>query len=1091
MKAASDSDLLSALPQPIARAWAQALARSDPQGRTAALLEARNLASTFVRNVVHAARHADCAPLAEWGEEVERALASPTPTADGAAWPEREVRAQLGRLIEPGAPQLLAAAGNWSVRLAGPSSALDFAQAAGTFGLAVAFRDRVIRLDAASVYDPDNDEVLLERAASGAGFPPAPPTPAPPAGGMDTTPFALLEGRRFGPFRLLREVKTGGQGTLYEAQQDVPRRIVALKTLADHLALDTAAHRRMREEADTLASMDHRNIVPVLDAGVWQGQPWIAMPFIRGRSLAEAIEALAVLDQEGISEADWQRAVGAGAGEPAAERRSHVRAVAQMGRDVARALDACHDRGLVHRDVKPANLMFESDGTVLLTDFGLARSLDPRSLTQSDQVVGTLYYLSPEALNPGSRAGPDRRMDLYGLGSTLYEALALRRPLADHEQGGGTLMDAILHESPPPFRRLVRGVPGDLETIVMKCLEKSPDARYATAGDLAEDLDRFLTNQPIRARPPGRVDRARKLMRRHPVASVAVGALVFAGLTVLAFLLSRNWLERTSRLEGQELARRQESERKLAGLRATLRELETPGEAVHTELETLFRMVRNADAETVGSIVAALDARTDEIKRRTSGADAAPRRPTEAVPYRSPDEAFPGAERAARLCAEALGRIGFAGSAVPALERHLEVQHVREVAIAAGVALARLCGADDGQAALDAMRRVLVLPHLAAMPGFADDVRAFLPVALSGTADADAGVAMLVAPPRVVHGTIPDPATGAHLMAPALVESWMGFGLPGDNRDEGRDQIRALLLQVEAQPKDARLWRALALARYDTGDVPGAIADLSAALDFAPNDHDLLHERARARRLVGQFAGSIHDLDRALELAPTIDSQLISRGLTRVDQGDTEGALRDLTAAQIRAPHSYYVRLYRSMAHLCSGDTGAAEADALASLGLDPMATEARNCLAITYLHHGKHEAALQEARTVVKVASRYSLGWNTLGVVLYLSGAPQEAEVAWKSAVKTDPRLPFPWVNLGVLSLARGDPASARGHFAAAIDRVPRLPTPWLGRAVASRAHADLEDARFALSVLRRLSPGDPAVADVEAFLHRRPARR
>ncbi len=206
------------------------------------------------------------------------------------------------------------------------------------------------------------------------------------------------------------------------------------------------------------------------------------MKFVEGKSLADILTTLRGRPSAAsiISADEWLAAASTHSERHESDRRrSYAERMAKIAEDAAEALAACHARGIIHRDIKPANLILDPHGRIILTDFGLARSIETRSKTFTRQLVGTLQYLAPEALLPAGRGGPDARADVYGLGATLYEMLALRRPFEDYEQDEATLLSAVQSKEPRPLRRIAPSVPKDLETIVMKAIERDRDRRYA------------------------------------------------------------------------------------------------------------------------------------------------------------------------------------------------------------------------------------------------------------------------------------------------------------------------------------------------------------------------------------------------------------------------------------------------------------------------------------------------------------------------------------------------------------------------------------------------------------------------------------
>jgi hypothetical protein len=252
--------------------------------------------------------------------------------------------------------------------------------------------------------------------------------------------------------------------------------------------------------------------------------------------------------------------------------RDAYRSAAALIAQVADALDYAHDAGVVHRDIKPANLLLDGKGTVWVTDFGLAQVSADAGLTRTGDVFGTLRYSSPEQAS-GNRVLVDHRTDIYSLGATLYELLTLVPIFPGQDRQ--SLLNEILNTEPTPPRRLDRTIPVDLETIVLKAVAKTPGERYATAGELAADLRRFLGEQPIQARRPTLADRGRKWLRRHPsavVAAIVVLTLGVVGLGAAAALVAREKVQ-TEQALLREKQRSDEAEQRFQMARRAVDEL--------------------------------------------------------------------------------------------------------------------------------------------------------------------------------------------------------------------------------------------------------------------------------------------------------------------------------------------------------------------------------------------------------------------------------------------------------------------------------------------------------------------------------------
>ncbi|QEH37071.1 Serine/threonine-protein kinase PrkC [Aquisphaera giovannonii] len=329
---------------------------------------------------------------------------------------------------------------------------------------------------------------------------------------------------RLGDFRLVREVSRGGMGVVYEAIQESLGRRVALKVLPQAAALDDRQLRRFRVESQAAASLNHPNIVPVFATGSAEGSHYYAMRFIDGRDLARVIRSLRRDDPD---ETELLPATPRPEALPLSARGpGFVREAARLAKQAAEALDHAHAADILHRDIKPSNLIVDDGGTLWVADFGLARFRGGLDLTATGEAPGTPRYMSPEQAL-GRRAPLDGRADIYSLGVTFYELLTLRPafPGTDRVE----LLRRIAHEQPVRPSRIDATIPADLETIILKAMEKAPEHRYATAAELADDLGRFLEGRPILARRPGLAERVSRWLWRHrAMTAAAAGGLALA-----------------------------------------------------------------------------------------------------------------------------------------------------------------------------------------------------------------------------------------------------------------------------------------------------------------------------------------------------------------------------------------------------------------------------------------------------------------------------------------------------------------------------------------------------------------------------------
>ncbi len=383
-------------------------------------------------------------------------------------------------------------------------------------------------------------------------------------------------GSVLGDFRILREVGRGGMGVVYEAEQLSLRRRVAMKVLPFAGVLDQRQLQRFRNESQAAASLRHPNIVQIFSVGCERGVHYFAMEFIEGRTLGELIDRLRPAqesartaefpgaaiarergdDNNAAAAADTDRIDAAEAvTQQTLRSRQYLRNAVRLGIQAAEALDHAHNTGVVHRDIKPSNLLVDDTGKLFITDFGLATTQSATNITVSGDVLGTLRYMSPEQASGRVRV-VDHRTDIYSLGTTLYELLTSIPAFPGQDRH--TLLHAVGHDEPKPVRQLNTAVPKDLETIVMKAMAKEPSARYETAQQLADDLQRFLADEPIHARHPSPLNRLGKWTRRHwPLISVAAALLVVAviGLSASTFLVWREQVRTASALAHTKAAR--------------------------------------------------------------------------------------------------------------------------------------------------------------------------------------------------------------------------------------------------------------------------------------------------------------------------------------------------------------------------------------------------------------------------------------------------------------------------------------------------------------------------------------------------------
>jgi WD40 repeat protein/serine/threonine protein kinase len=395
--------------------------------------------------------------------------------------------------------------------------------------------------------------------------------------------------RQLGEYQILREIGRGGMGVVYEAVQESLGRHVALKVLPFHGLLNPAHLERFRREARAVARLHHTNIVPVFGVGEHEGIAYYAMQFILGQGIHEVLQEVRRLRACKSGCAPPQRLLAASVAESLVSGQfarsgvrsqgsgirvsptpdpsplipetlsshSHITAqpeaqyfhsIAQIALQVAEALEYAHGEGVLHRDIKPSNLLLDTRGRVWVTDFGLAKADETEDLTDPGDIVGTLSYMAPERF----QGKADGRSDVYGLGITLYELATLQPAFTDSRRA--RLIEKVTRDEPRRPRKLDHKIPRDLETIVLKAIAKDANQRYATAGAMAQDLRRFLSDRPIQARRATLGERAWRWCRRNPmVAALSTAVVVFVITTAVVASVSAVWLR-------QEAARARQAE---------------------------------------------------------------------------------------------------------------------------------------------------------------------------------------------------------------------------------------------------------------------------------------------------------------------------------------------------------------------------------------------------------------------------------------------------------------------------------------------------------------------------------------------------
>jgi tetratricopeptide (TPR) repeat protein/tRNA A-37 threonylcarbamoyl transferase component Bud32 len=846
--------------------------------------------------------------------------------------------------------------------------------------------------------------------------------------------------QELGDFRIVRELGRGGMAVVYEAEQLSLRRRVALKVLPFAAVLDERQLQRFRNEAQAAACLHHTNIVPVYYVGCERGVHFYAMQLIEGQPLSELIQQLRGPDAPTGPAAPTQARASTSRPGPAAER---FRMAARLGMQAAEALDHAHQLGIVHRDIKPGNLLVDGRGNLWVTDFGLARFASEALLTQTGALVGTLRYMSPEQAL-ARRVVIDHRTDVYSLGATLYELLALQPAFGGQDRE--ELLRQITLEDPRPLRKIDRTIPAELETIVLKAMEKEPQARYGTVQELADDLRRWLEDRPIQARRPSVVQRLRKWGRRHRALVRATTAL----LLVLVLLGGAvGWREQRQRdavergaesdLERAELLEQQERwDEALAVLAVAEGQLEGHG------LDTLRQRVQKhrRDVEMLRRLE---NAHLQVMAGGKTGFD------------------YTGAER---LYAEAFALYGLD---MDALAPEEFAQRVRASAIGSHL----IAALDDWARTRDLLRKGSGAP-LRTAAALADDDpwrRQLRWAARSG----DVAALERLAEQREARD---QPRVNLLLLARALDDArrleaaarllrraqqedpadfWINYELAVVLSKRPQDAMEAvgfLRAALALRPQSAAVWNNLGVALRAQKKLDEAVVAYKKSIELNA-DCAIVHSNfGNALLDKGQLDEAIAEYGEAIRLnkdSPVAHNNL---GVALMDKGQLDEAIAECHKA-IRL-NKDYPDAHGNLGNALRGKGQLDEAitEYREAIRLNKDDPKTHSALGLTLQDKGRLDEAIAECRKAISLNKDYPEAHNNLGIALRGKGRWDEAIAEFREAIRLNKDMAEAHCNLGNVLLDKGEFRLAveplrRGHQLGS--RNPRWSYPsalWLQQA-------------------------------------------
>ncbi len=778
----------------------------------------------------------------------------------------------------------------------------------------------------------------------------------------------------------------GATAVVYRAWDRELNRPVALKVLKETAGLNEITRQRFRREAQAAAAVSHPNVVMVYDAGEHRGRLYLVMELVEGRLLSELL-------LEGKT-----------------GRRDVVRLVERAARGVA----AAHGKGVVHRDLKPANILLGPAGEPKVADFGLAHLLDSTTeLTATGTTIGTPLYMAPEQVEGRSR-DITPRTDVYALGAILYEAATGYAP-----HSGETVMEIyakIVRDDPIPPARLEPKVEADLQTIILRSLDKDPARRYADAEALADDLKRWLEGEPIQARPVGTARRFLRKAARQRAILLPTAAAVVLGLALGAWAVggavqrkakAREQHDRGFRLE--EAGRIEEARdafrsaldfdganaaaaeglRRMDGALRRRREAEAGREEAHRILER----VRPA-LDLAARSLAQREADPAEIHRRAEEA----RKSVEQAQAKAPDLAA-----AHFMAGRAWELLGWDDRAAAAYAKAIALQpdHGPAHYQLGRLLLARayLAGVGASPAERDSRRPTAEKLAREAAAEFETAVAAG--AGLEDALQREAARAMLAYTRRDFEEVLRIASEGlARFKGKEGVEElhWLA-GISSS----GADEMRALDQAIALRPKYALALFSRAIACFPRGDTHEALADLTEALKVHPRLAEAWYNRGVVRSVMRDFEEAVADFDEALRIRPGEPGALNNRGVAKANRGDLQGALEDYDAA-LRADPGYADAFgNRAVTRARRGDLEGAIADFTEVIGRDPKLPEPYYNRGVARSRRALHELAIADFTKAIGIRPAWGSPHARRAESRFRSGDRRGAEADAKRALELE----------------------------------------------------------------------------------------
>ena len=881
----------------------------------------------------------------------------------------------------------------------------------------------------------------------------------PSSGSVSESPTNIVANMPFGRYQLLRELGRGGMGIVWLAQDPSLRRQVALKLLSGAGPEDLA---RFEREARTAASLSHPNIAPVYEVGVQDGRPYLAMQYIAGKTLDQALS----------------------------DKRPSPRHSAEIIRDAARAVHYAHENGVIHRDLKPQNIMLQPEGDasrIYVLDFGLARRTDvASSISMSGVVVGTPAFMSPE--QAAGAADLDARSDVYGLGATLYSMVTGKPPYE-----GGTPIDIIFkvaHTDPPSPKKYTPTLHADLETIIMTAMAREKDRRYATAAAFADDLQRFLDNEAIHARPASIMYRLSRRVRKHPAwitaGLAALVALALGGTLLASGVREKGKRDATLRSAQAELGKRNWEAAKILFLE--LNEHDPRPDYAAAIAQCVQEIAKDKEA-------------AETAKRRLSVADRAKHvgeRLDDAVDHFEQMRFDPGrtwaiVESALKEADKLVAEDDGVAEALVQRARARRMIHKRTLA---RVDIDRAIELDPSHRPARIERIRIILDQLTVMMAGRSSGTMSTLAQLQGsleTAERDREAV------RGDTGLLP-PKSERDLEVLTTMKCFV----------EGHDQDEAVVRLASIAGQDAEAWYWLAIFQDSNKQRDAALKSIEKALELRPDFSKARWHYGTMLNKRGQTTTALAEYTEACRLDPFDAYPLLNRAISLHNMGNTDAAWQavrgvvdldpevvqawdlvvrvavarnELNEARIAAdrciqlhptrPEGYHGR---SRYHEAKGEHAQMLPylkQAIERTGDHDSLRPHLDCsMAMALIKTGRVSDALARAEDAIRVAPTHARGWYWKGAALHQLGRLEESVRAFDEAIRCNDKDVDFWTGRGISMIELGDRDTAVRDFSKALELAPK---DYQARALRGEVYRQLQKYQEAvddLNIALELSP-------------------